>query len=163
MGWVTGIGRVSGALTVCEDTVCTGEGWKDGGYQWVICLGLRGTALAIALGGPTPVLCLGADKELRMLWRIQEFFRKLIPMVIVGAVALGGYNLYREGAFNRGVGYAVSHALGKLPYFGSRFRHYTRASSSPGRVAHSRGGRYQRQKKHRTYRQKARRSYRRHR
>lgn len=95
-----------------------------------------------------------------MLWRIQEFFRKLIPMVIVGAVAFGGYNMYREGAFNRGVGYAVSHALGKLPYFGSRFRHYTRKSTS-GRVARSKGGRYQRAGKNRTYRQKARRSYRR--
>lgn len=97
-----------------------------------------------------------------MLWRIQEFFKKLIPMVIVGAVAFGGYNLYREGAFNRGVGYAVSSALGKLPYFGSRFRHYTRKSSSPSRVARSKSGRGKKYgRTTRSYRSKARKVYRR--
>lgn len=56
-----------------------------------------------------------------------------MPLAIAAVVAWGGYSLYKEGAFRKGVGGAVNHVLHKIPYFGSRFGHYRGSRKSVAR------------------------------
>ncbi|MBI4403539.1 MAG: hypothetical protein HY537_05230 [Deltaproteobacteria bacterium] len=62
-------------------------------------------------------------------WRLREFLRKLLLFSMLGAVVYGGYHLYREGVFRRGIGPAVSSILNKIPRFGSRFQQHSHYSS----------------------------------
>lgn len=64
----------------------------------------------------------------RLLDKVRELISSLIPLAVVGALLFGGYNLYKKGAFRRGIGPAVSSALHSIPYFGSRFKHYKGSS-----------------------------------
>jgi hypothetical protein len=65
----------------------------------------------------------------RLLDKIRELISGLIPIAIIGALLFGGYHLYQKGTFRRGIGPAVSSVLHKIPYFGSRFKHYKGSSS----------------------------------
>jgi len=73
-------------------------------------------------------------------WKIREAFRKFLPLAIVLAVAYGGYQMYRKGSFRHGLKPAIYSVLHKLPYFGSRFRHY-RSSEQSWSVARAKRGR----------------------
>jgi hypothetical protein len=60
----------------------------------------------------------------KLMWKLREAVSNLIPLMIAGAIIYGGYTLYRQGTFRNGVGPAVTRVLHKIPYFGSRFKHY---------------------------------------
>lgn len=81
----------------------------------------------------------------QIIWQIKEAFSKLIVVVVIGAVAYGGYSLYRKGAFRGGIGHTSRVILKQIPYFGSRFRHFigsgTKSRSSVARSGHYRRGR----------------------
>ncbi len=88
-------------------------------------------------------------------WRLKQWFRKIFPLALIGAFLYGGFNLYKAGAFRRGFGPAVTSALRHVPYFGSRFSHYTPGSSrksfsyakkSRGRHNRSAGRRHRRRR-----------------
>jgi len=100
----------------------------------------------------------------QIIWQIKEAISKLIVIVVIGAVAYGGYTLYRKGAFRGGVSHASRVILKQIPYFGSRFRHFiassSRSSVSSGRSyrrgRHVRSGRrystsYRRSRRHRRH------------
>lgn len=65
-----------------------------------------------------------------LMWRIKESLRNLMPWVVAGLVAWGGYSLYKKGAFRHGVP-TLGQALSYLPHFGTRFKQYS------GRKYHS--------------------------
>ena len=65
-----------------------------------------------------------------LIWKLKRFVRKAFPIALIGAFLYGGYTLYRQGAFRHGVSHAVTSVLRRLPYFGSRFRHYSGGRSS---------------------------------
>lgn len=79
----------------------------------------------------------------QIIWQIKEAISKLIVVLVIGAVAYGGYSLYRKGAFRGGVGHASRVILKQIPYFGSRFRHFI-ASGSGSRHSVSSGRSYRR-------------------
>ncbi len=58
------------------------------------------------------------------MWRLRESFSKILLVLLLVGLGYGGYRLYKEGAFNHGLGPAVSAVLQKVPYFGTRFRHH---------------------------------------
>lgn len=64
-----------------------------------------------------------------LIWKLKQFFRKITPLLILMAVLYGGHSLYQQGVFRRGLKPAITSMLYKLPYFGSRFRHYGKSSS----------------------------------
>lgn len=64
-----------------------------------------------------------------LMYKIREFLQNLIPVAIVGALAFGGYTLYKQGTFRNGLRPAVSSLVKKIPYFGTKFGHYTSGSS----------------------------------
>ena len=66
-----------------------------------------------------------------LVWKIRQWFRKCVPLVMVGALAFGGYHLYRQGTFRNGLG-TLSSWTSKIPYFGSKFSH----SGASSRVSH---------------------------
>jgi hypothetical protein len=85
-------------------------------------------------------------------WRARQLVRKLIPLTVVGALLYGGYTMYRHGAFRRGLRAfpsSMSAFLHRLPYFGSRFRHYNVGNDSHYAVApaHSRAVRHGRSRR----------------
>jgi len=65
-------------------------------------------------------------------WQIKQLASKLITILLVGAVGFAGFSLYKEGAFRGGFTHAGKTILRKVPYVGSRFRHFF-ASSPQGR------------------------------
>ncbi len=91
-------------------------------------------------------------------WKLKNFFRKAFPIALVAGVLYWGYSLYRQGTFRHGVKYAITSILHRLPYFGSRFKHYesSSVSSAPsyaysGRSVHRHRGRHHR-RRHRRHR-----------
>lgn len=64
------------------------------------------------------------------LYKVREFAQNLIPVAIIGALAFGGYNLYKQGTFRHGLKPAMHSIVKKIPYFGTKFGHYTSSSSS---------------------------------
>lgn len=60
--------------------------------------------------------------------KIRELIEKIIPVAIVGLLALGGWQLYKAGTFRYGLKPAITQIVGKVPYFGTRFRHYLNGS-----------------------------------
>lgn len=62
-------------------------------------------------------------------WKVKQWFRKMLPLALIVAVLYGGYHLYRQGTFRRGLKPAITSMLHKLPYFGSRYKHYNRSQS----------------------------------
>ena len=64
------------------------------------------------------------------MYKVREFLQNLIPVAIIGALAFGGYHLYKQGTFRNGLRPAMSSIVKKIPYFGTRFGHYTTGSSS---------------------------------
>lgn len=85
-----------------------------------------------------------------LIWKIKQLFRQILPLAIVGALIWGGYNMYKAGALRRGIGPAFTATLHKIPYFGSRFRHYTGGSSSYskyGKSSSRRGKHYRRSRR----------------
>jgi len=66
----------------------------------------------------------------RIIWQIKEAVSKLIVVLVIGAVAYGGYSLYRKGAFRGGIGHTSRVILRQIPYFGSRFRHFIASGPS---------------------------------
>ena len=78
-------------------------------------------------------------------WKAKQYLRKLIPISMIGLVAFGGYKWYKQGVFRHGVSYAVTSILHKIPYFGTRFKHYGpqvasgRSYTYVGHPAHRRG------------------------
>lgn len=80
----------------------------------------------------------------QLWWRIKELFSKLVAVALVGAVAFGGYSLYRQGAFRGGFAHAGRVVMRQIPYFGSRFRHFIASTTSgSSRVAYRTGRRAQ--------------------
>lgn len=78
-----------------------------------------------------------------MAWRIKQLFRKILPFLVIGGVAFGGWHLYKTN-FRHGRASFVR-VLKQIPYFGSRFghynggsRHYSRKHVARGRKARSR-------------------------
>ena len=63
-------------------------------------------------------------------WKIRQAFSNLIPVVVIGAIAFGGWHFYKKGTFRHGIAPAISSILHKVPYFGTRFKHYTISSGS---------------------------------
>lgn len=86
---------------------------------------------------------------------MREFLRKLVLLAMVGALGYGGYHLYRQGTFRRGLGPAVASVLQKVPYFGSRFKHYSpftsyrKATTSPKKYIARHGGKKKHHTRHR--------------
>jgi len=76
--------------------------------------------------------------------------------MLLGGLIFGGYTLYRQGTFRYGVGPAVSQVLSKMPYFGSRFRHYR--SYGKKSFSRSEGRAYKRSGKARSSQRKYRKS-----
>jgi len=74
-----------------------------------------------------------------LIWKIKSFFRKITPLLILMAVLYGGHSLYQQGVFRRGLKPAITSMLYKMPYFGTRFRHYNKSSSYSYRKAHRKG------------------------
>ena len=93
------------------------------------------------------------------MWKAKQFVRKLIPISIVAVVLYGGYTFYKKGVFRHGVGPALTTMLHKLPYFGSRFRHYGNEAPSSSytyappthHVRHARAVRRHRRRHHRRH------------
>ncbi len=83
-----------------------------------------------------------------MAWRIKQLFRKILPFLVIGGVAWGGWNLYKTN-FRHGRASFV-HVLKKIPYFGSRFAHYSGGSRHYSRkhVAKNRRGKYHHRRRH---------------
>jgi hypothetical protein len=79
----------------------------------------------------------------RIIWQIKEAVSKLIVVLVIGAVAYGGYSLYRKGAFRGGIGHTSRVILRQIPYFGSRFRHFI-GSSNRSHPSVASGGHYRR-------------------
>jgi hypothetical protein len=77
----------------------------------------------------------------QLWWRIKELFSKLVAVALVGAVAFGGYSLYRQGAFRGGFAHAGRVVMRQIPYFGSRFRHFIASTTSGSRPVSYRSGR----------------------
>jgi len=73
----------------------------------------------------------------QILWEIKQAATKLIAILLVGAVGFGGYQLYQEGAFRGGVAHATKTILRKVPYVGSRFKHFFASSSQRTAGRHS--------------------------
>jgi len=65
-----------------------------------------------------------------MMWRLKQWFRKVLPIALIGAVCYGGYNMYRAGALRHGVGPAFNYVVRSIPFFGSKFGHYRGRSGS---------------------------------
>lgn len=93
--------------------------------------------------------------------KLRALGEKIIPLMIVGALGWGGWTLYKQGTFRHGIKPAISQIVGKIPYFGTRFRHYLNGSSksyvagrSRGRVgkAHHRKGGRSHHRRHRRHR-----------
>ncbi len=74
-----------------------------------------------------------------MGWRIRNFFRKLTPFLIIGALAFGGYYIFK-GSFKNT--YSFNKIVSSIPYFGKSFssKHtYKKAiakSSSKKKIKH---------------------------
>ncbi len=62
-------------------------------------------------------------------WKIKQFFNKVFPIALIGAVLYGAVSMYNQGAFRRGLKPAITTMLYKLPYFGTRYKHYNRGKS----------------------------------
>jgi len=82
-----------------------------------------------------------------LTWKIKQFFRNLLPLVIIGAILYGVYGMYKKGAFRHGIRPAITSVLKKIPYFGSRFKHYG-YSYAPKKFKRDRGSKYYRGKKY---------------
>jgi hypothetical protein len=59
-----------------------------------------------------------------LIWRIKQAINKMIPYAIIFGLLYGGYNLYRKGTFRHGIVPGVTSMLHKVPFFGSKFKHY---------------------------------------
>lgn len=97
----------------------------------------------------------------QILWQVKQLATKLITIALVGAVAFGGYSLYQDGVFRGGIGQASKRILRKVPYVGSRFKHFFASSSGKRRSQKSisyrkrgRKGSYRSKKHSRKYRTK---------
>ena len=64
------------------------------------------------------------------LYKVREFLQNLIPVAIIAGLAFGGYSLYKQGTFRNGLKPAMHTIVKKIPYFGTRFGHYSAGSSS---------------------------------
>lgn len=85
-------------------------------------------------------------------WKLKQFLRKIFPLALIGALLYGGWNLYKQGTFRHGPKYAVMTILHKIPYFGSRFRHYGGYSSGPSYAYSGRRGHGYRRRHRRRHR-----------
>jgi len=65
-----------------------------------------------------------------LMWKARQAISNLIPVAIIGAIAFGGWHFYKKGTFRNGIAPVVSSVLHKIPYFGSRFRHYSPSGGS---------------------------------
>ena len=63
-------------------------------------------------------------------WKIRQAVSNLIPIAVIGAIVFGGWHFYKKGTFRHGIAPAVSSTLRQIPYFGSRFKHYSTSSGS---------------------------------
>jgi len=72
----------------------------------------------------------------QIIWRIKEALTKLVAVALVGAVAWGGYSLYRQGAFRKGFSHASRVVFRQIPYFGSRFKHFIGSGPSRHEVSY---------------------------
>lgn len=72
-----------------------------------------------------------------LIWKIKNFFRSLIPLVVIGGIAFGGWNLYKSGTFRNGIQPGIASLVRKVPFFGSRMSHFI-SSSRTSEVASSR-------------------------
>lgn len=83
-------------------------------------------------------------------WKIRQFASNLVPLLVIGGIAYGGWHFYKKGTFRHGIAPAVSSVLRQIPYFGSRFRHYTSGSSyaSSPKSYRKKHGNHKRGKKH---------------
>lgn len=68
-------------------------------------------------------------------YKVRQLAEKIIPLTIVGALAYGGWTLYKKGTFRYGLKPALTQAVSDIPYFGSRFRHYIGSSNGSSYVA----------------------------
>lgn len=112
--------------------------------------------MALAMGGKW-ILSGSPDERStgldNLIWKLKMWFRKLLPIALIGAVLYGGYDMYRAGVFRRGVGPAVTYMLHKIPYFGSRFGHYRgHGVAKSGRYTTTRGyKKYRGSRRHRRH------------
>ncbi len=70
------------------------------------------------------------------MYKVREFLQNLIPVAIIGALAIGGYHLYKQGTFRNGMRPAMSSLVKKIPYFGTKFGHYTSSNNSSSRSSY---------------------------
>ena len=83
-----------------------------------------------------------------LIWKLKQWLRKLFPIALIGAFLYGGFNLYKAGAFRRSFGSTVSSMLQHVPYFGSRFKHYSPSSSHRSYAYQGRRGRTRHARRH---------------
>lgn len=88
----------------------------------------------------------------QIIWQIKQLATKIIAIALVGAVAFGGYSLYQDGIFRGGIGQASKRILRKVPYVGSRFKHFF--STSSGKRRSQKSISYRRKKGTKSYRNK---------
>lgn len=88
----------------------------------------------------------------QIFWQIKQLATKIITIALIGAVGFGGYSLYQEGVFRGGIGPTSKRILRKVPYVGSRFKHFF--SSSSGKRHHQKSISYRKKNRKKSYRNK---------
>jgi len=80
-----------------------------------------------------------------LIWKAKQLIKKFLPLALVLGLLYGLYSYQQRGYFRRGVGHGISRIVGKVPFFGSRFkgRHVSRGKKHyrKHRGHHYRGGR----------------------
>jgi len=83
-----------------------------------------------------------------LIWKIKSTFRKYFPIALMGFGLYWAFGLYQSGSFRRGVP-SLTTVLHKMPYFGVRFKHYGKGSSSYSyRKSYKRGNRKHHGRRH---------------
>jgi hypothetical protein len=85
-----------------------------------------------------------------LIWKLKQLFRQALPLVLIGGLLYGAYNLYRKGVLQRGVKPTINYVVRQIPILGSHFKPFGRSYSYSKRH-HRRHGKHRRSRRHRRH------------